>query len=108
MVLSDEMEMGTDIVTVVDESGEQHKFEVLDAIETDRRRYVALLPIFDEASSMVNDDGELVILAVEEEDGEDMLVPIEDDGEFDEVAEIFEERLADLFEIEDMEGIPEE
>ena len=99
-------EYGNDLVTVVDDEGNQHQFEVLDAIETDTGRYVALVPVYDNPSDLINDDGELVILTVKEENGEDLLLPIEDDDEFEEIAEIFEERLADLYEVEEMESEP--
>lgn len=96
-------EYGNDIVTVVDDEGNQHEFEIVDAIETDDGRYVALLPIYHDPNELLNDDGELVILTVKEENGEDLLVPIEDDNEFEEIAGIFEERLSDLYEIEEVE-----
>ncbi len=94
-------EYGPDIVSVVDEDGVEHTFEELDRIETDKGRYVALLPVYDEASEVLDDDGELIILKVEEEGEETYLAPIEDDAEFDEVGEIFEERLSEMFEIKD-------
>lgn len=96
-------EFGNDIVTVVDDEGNQHEFEIVDAIETDDGRYVALLPIYHDPNELLNDDGELVILTVKEENGEDLLVPIEDDNEFEEIAGIFEERLSELYEIEEVE-----
>lgn len=90
-----------DIVSVVDENGVEHIFEELDRIETDDARYVALLPVYDEAEEILEDDGELIILKVAEEDGETYLEPIEDDAEFEEIGNIFEERLSDLFDIAD-------
>ena len=93
-------EYGADLVTVLDDEGNEHQFELVDAIETDDGRYVA---VYETADESVNDDGELIILEVAEENGEEMLVPIEDDDIFDEIAEIFEERLSDLYEIEEME-----
>ena len=90
-------EYDPDIVTVVDENGEEHTFEELDRIETDLGKYVALIPIYDDAEEILDDDGELIILKVIEEDGETYLEPIEDDGEFDEVGAIFQERLDDSF-----------
>lgn len=96
-------EYGNDLVTVVDDEGNQHQFEIVDAIETDDGRYVALLPVYDDPTDMIDDNGELVILTVKEENGEDLLLTIEDDDEFEEIAGIFEERLADLYEIEEME-----
>ena len=102
------MDFSPDLMTLVDEDGKEHMFEVLDAIETDDGRYVALLPVYDDADESVNDDGELIILEVAEENGEDLLVPIEDDAVFDEIAEIFEERLSDLYEVEELESPADE
>lgn len=101
-------EYGNDIVTVVDDEGNQHEFEILDMIETDEGRYVALLPIYHDPNEMLQDDGELVILTVKNVDGEDLLLPIEDDDEFDEIAEIFEERLSELYEVEALESPAED
>ena len=92
-----------DIVCVVDEDGVEHTFEELDWIETDDARYVALLPVYDEAEDILDDDGELIILKVNEEDGETYLEPIEDEDEFNEIGSIFEERLSDLFDIHEEE-----
>ena len=88
-----------DIVSIVDEEGKEHIFEELDRIETDSSRYVALLPVYDEAEDILDDDGEIIILKVEEDkDGETYLCPIENAKEFEEIQKIFEERLSDLFE----------
>ena len=92
-----------DIVSVVDEDGVEHTFEELDRIETDDARYVALLPVYDEAEDILDDDGELIILKVNEEDGETYLEPTEDEDEFNEIGSIFEERLSDLFDIHEEE-----
>ena len=94
-------EFNPDIVTVIDENGVEHTFEELDRIETDTTKYVALLPVYDEAEEILDDDGELIILRVSEENGETYLEPIEDDDEFNEIGKIFEERLEDLFSFDD-------
>lgn len=98
-------EYGPDIISVTDEEGNVHEFECLDRIELEEgQRYVALVPCYDNPSDLVNDDGELIILRVEEEDdGESYLVPIEDDQEYEEIAEIFEDRLNEYYEIADDE-----
>lgn len=93
-------EFGADLMTIVDDEGNRHQFELLDAIETDDGRYVALLPVYDQPEESVQDDGELVILEVVEENGEELLVTIDDDDIFNEIAEIFEDRLSDLYEID--------
>ena len=60
-----------DLVSVVDENGVSHTFEELDRIETDDGRFIALLPVYEEAAEIIDDDGELIILSVmEDEDGE--------------------------------------
>lgn len=93
---------GNDLISVVDEEGVEHTFEELDRIETDDGRYVALLPVYTEAEEILDGDGELIILSViEDEDGETYLEPIEDEELFDEIGQIFEERLADLFEFDE-------
>ncbi len=96
-------EYGPDIVSVVDEDGVEHTFEELDRIETDEGKFVALLPVYDEAEEIIDSDGELIILQVTEEDGEFYLEPIEDDKLFDKIGKLFEERLADIFEFDDEE-----
>ncbi len=96
-------EYGPDLVSVVDEDGVEHTFEELDRIETDEGKFIALLPVYDEAEEILDSDGELIILQVKEEDGELYLEPIEDDNLFDKIGKLFEERLADIFEFDDEE-----
>lgn len=91
----------SDIVTVVDEEGTEHLFEEIDRIETDDgNRYVALLPIYDDAEEILDDDGDVFILKVTEENGETYLTQIEDEKEFNEIGNIFEDRLIELYEAE--------
>ena len=96
-------EYGPDLVSVVDEDGVEHTFEELDRIETDEGKFIALLPVYDEAEEILDSDGELIILQVKEEDEELYLEPIEDDNLFDKIGKLFEERLADIFEFDDEE-----
>ncbi len=91
------------LVSVLDEEGNEHQFELLDAIETDEGRYVALLPIYTKAEAALEDDGELVILEVINDEGDDLLVPIENDEVFENIADIFQERLEDYYEINEVE-----
>ncbi|MBP3706568.1 MAG: DUF1292 domain-containing protein [Clostridia bacterium] len=90
-----------DLISLTDDSGKEYNFEVLDAIETDTGRYLALLPIFDDAKQLLDDSGELVIVKVSEEDGEEYYFEIEDDDEYETIADAFVDRLEDFFEIEE-------
>ena len=93
-------EYNPDIVSVIDENGHEHTFEELDRIETDTGKYVALVPLYDDAEEQLEDSGEIIILKATEEDGEIYLEAIEDDEEFNEIGQIFEDRLSEKFEIE--------
>ena len=101
--MEEKEEYGTDIVTVEDEQGKIHTFEIVDAIETDDARYLALIPVYEKKEEMLYDDGELIIVEVIEEGGNEVLAPIEDEQIFDEIAEIFEERLEDYYDIEPLD-----
>ncbi len=94
-------EYNPDIVTLSDEEGHEYQFEVLDAVETDEGRYLALLPVYEKPEDIVEDSGELVVLKVFEEDGEEYYEEIENDDEYETVADIFVDRLQDIFEIEE-------
>jgi len=90
-------ELGADIVSVVDEDGKEHVFEELDRVEVGDNTYVALAPLVGSEEDEEGDD-ELILLRVEEEDGEIYLSIIEDEAEFDAVGRVFSERLDIPFE----------
>ena len=77
-----------DIITLTDlESGEEENFILLGEVEMDGSEYMALEP-------EENPNGEFVILKkVVDEEGNVDLVDIEDDEEFDKVADFFEDEL---------------
>lgn len=101
MSKDDELYM-EDIVSVIDDDGIEHYFEEIDRVETEEgNRYVALLPIYDDETEILDDDGEVLILKVIEEDGETYLIQIEDEKEFNEIGNIIEDRLIEKYEAED-------
>ena len=63
-------EYNPDLITLADDDGKEYTFEVLDGIETDDGRYLALLPTYSDPKKMLEESGELVIVKVGEEDGE--------------------------------------
>ena len=77
-----------------DENGDQHKFEVIADCEYKGAVYYAMIPALD--SDMDQEFCEYVILKEIEEDGETTLVEVDDDKEFQEMADIFD----DLFDEE--------
>lgn len=95
-----ELDYGAEILTLVDDDGVEHEFELVDSEEIDGVRYVALVPVFDDSAELLEDSGELVVLRVVEEDDDEFLEAIEDEDEFDRIGNFFMERLADTFDFE--------
>ena len=82
---------GDEIFTLTDEEGNEIEFELIGSHEIDGVMYLALIPLAD------NEDGEYVILKIQpdEQTGEEMLVTIDDDNEFDRIADVFEDMFFD-------------
>lgn len=92
-----------DIITVTDDDGKEHQFEEIDRIETEDAKYVALLPVLESAEEILEDDGDVIVLKVIEEGGETYLQQIEDEEEFADISDIFQERIAEMFEYDEGE-----
>ena len=92
-------EYNPDLISLCDDEGNEYNFEVLDAVETDEARYLALLPIHSDPQALLDDSGELVIVKVDEENGEEFFSEIEDDDEYEMIADAFIDRLQNAFEI---------
>lgn len=74
-----------EVITLVDEEGKEHDFTVVDIIEVDSVEYAILLPAQE-------DSDEAVILKFDkDEDGNEILVDIEEDEEWEKVADAWEE-----------------
>ncbi|MGQ9779416.1 MAG: DUF1292 domain-containing protein [Bacillota bacterium] len=79
----------TDLVTLVDEEGNEHQFELIDVIEVDERRYAIMTPVEEEDAA---EEGEAYIFRLEtDENGEEILVDVEDEDEFNRVCAVLEE-----------------
>ena len=81
-----------DLLTLVDEDGQEHEFEILDIIENDEGCFYALLPTFEDPQDQVEADGSYYIFQAFEEDGEQQLAEVEDDELADRLAAEFEKR----------------
>ena len=99
--MSNEVEYEGNLINLTDEEGVEHEFEFIDALELEGNRYYALIPVAEEPEEAVESDAELVILKEMSEGDEEFLEPIEDEDEFNKVADIFMDRLSDLYEIEE-------
>jgi len=82
---------GTAIFTLTDEEGNEQDFALLGSLEVEGTRYMALVPVDEEGNE---ESEEYVILKCEaDENGEESLVTIEDDEEFERIADIFDDEL---------------
>lgn len=79
-----------DVVILNDDEGNEHEFMHLATLEVDGNTYFVLLPV--EEAEEDDDEAEAIILRVgKDENGEDMLMDIEDDEEWEKVADAWEE-----------------
>lgn len=76
-----------EIITLVDEEGTEHDFTVIDIIEVDGSEYAILLPVEEE-----NDEA-VILKFSHDEEGNELLVDIEEDEEWEKVADAWEEML---------------
>ena len=82
-----------------EEYGNDTDYEMIEAVELNGQTYVALLPLYENPEDIVEEDYQVVILKMVEEDGEEILLTINDEAEFDAVWQAFEDRLSDEYEI---------
>ena len=82
-----------DVYTLTDEEGNESQFELIGECTMDGETYYALTEL-DEDGNQISE--EYVILKVADEDGEEVLVSIDDDEEFDRIADYFDDEFADI------------
>ena len=92
---------GPDILTLVDDEGNEHEFEVLDVIDNDDGCFYALLPVFNDPQEQIEAQGTYYIFESIEENGEQQLAEVESEALLDQLAEQFESRFEELYGDED-------
>ena len=87
------------VISLTDDEGRSSEYEILDAIETQEGKFVALMPL-----ASINDetgDAEYIILQVEIVDDEEELAEIEDDELLMALDDLFRERFKEIYGDED-------
>lgn len=84
---------GSDFITITDDDGKEYELEVLSTIEYNGSTYLALVP----AGSDDDPEAELEVSILKKvlEDGEEILVTVDDETELEEVYEILMDSLYD-------------
>lgn len=80
------------IYTLQDEEGNEHEFQLIGTYEKDGTHYYAMIPAGEEADE--SEEVGYVILKGVVEDGEENLFTIDDDEEFDAIADYFDDLFA--------------
>lgn len=96
-------EYGPELLTLVDDDGNEHEFEILDIIDNDSGSFYALLPTFSDPQDKVCAEGTYYIFESIEEDGEQQLAEVEDQALLDDLAKQFESRFEELYDDDDEE-----
>ena len=91
-------EYGPSFITLIDDDCQEIELEYIDALEYKGQVYMAFLPVIAEDEEINEEEYGTLILKSEMVNGEEMLVPIEDEDELNAVYELFEK---DLFEEEE-------
>lgn len=79
-------EFGNDYLTIEDQDGNTFELEVLGGFDFEDQSYMAALPADLEET---DPDYGLILLRIEEEDGEEVFGSIDDDDELDKVYEYY-------------------
>ena len=80
-------EFGSDLVTIVDDEGNEFELEVIESMDYNGKSYMAFLP-----ADMSEDDpdyGFILLRVVEDENGDEVFESIDDEDELQDVYERF-------------------
>ncbi len=98
--LDNELDYTPDLITLEDEDGKEHEFEVIDAVDYNDEHYLALVPYAADPEAL-DEDAELIIMKVGvDEENEEFLAIVDDDEELYNVSQVFADRLKEFFDIE--------
>ncbi len=98
--MHDNGEERTDVIVLVDEEGVEHDFALVDRFQVDMTEYAILVPVIyteeGKNGEAVDFEDEAFIFRIDLDDGEEMLVEVEDEKEWNQVASIWEERVQNI------------
>ncbi|WP_425807568.1 DUF1292 domain-containing protein [Desulfitobacterium sp. Sab5] len=79
-----------DTIILTDDEGHDHEFLHLDTLEVEGSTYFVLMPISDQESEDEEADEAIILKLGRDQDGNEMLLDIEDDEEWEKVADAWE------------------
>ena len=75
--------MQDNIISLLDENGVESQFEVILTLEADNKEYAILKPVEDEEAE------EALVFRIDQDEEGEMLVPLEDDQEYQIVVDVY-------------------
>lgn len=82
------MDNDVNVITLLDEDGEEKEFDVVTKLDIEDKEYVIVVPK-EEAEN--DDEAEAIALRIDKDsDGNDVLIVVDDDDEFEIVSEAYE------------------
>lgn len=78
-----------ELITLVDEGGNEHQFEIEAILEVEDERYAVLIPMSEEYAN--SNEAIIMKFGQDEESGEEVLFDIESDEEWNRVADAYDE-----------------
>ncbi len=91
-----------ELLTLEDEDGKECTFEVIDDTTIGDIRYVAVIPYIEDPNSL-EEESDLLIMRVGKDEAGEYMDIVDDEEELAAVAEVFEERLREMYDIDDSE-----
>ncbi|MGE5380395.1 MAG: DUF1292 domain-containing protein [Methylocystaceae bacterium] len=89
---NEEMFDDIEIIELVDDEGNEHLFELVAELEMEGNLYKVLIPYEEDAEEDDETEVEVIILKSQtDENGEEFLIDIEDDEEWEKVADAWQE-----------------
>lgn len=95
-----EEEMDLDLMTLMDEDGNEVTFEVIDNLDYNGVHYLAAVEYIEDEDDL-DENAQLILLKVGEDAEGEFLDVVEDDEELLAVGKLFEKRLEGQFEIQE-------
>jgi uncharacterized protein YrzB (UPF0473 family) len=105
--MNDNGEERTDIVILIDEDGNEHDFALVDRFPVDLKEYAILVPVIyleEEEEDTIDLEEEAYIFRIDLDEGEETLVEVDDEFEWNQVAMVWEERMQSM-DFEDDESL---
>ncbi len=92
-----------DLLSLTDEEGLEHLFQVIDSCDVGDEHYLAMLPHSEDPKEALESDATLLImrLAEDEQSGENYFDIVENNAELSVVMRIFRPRLSALYDIDE-------